>query len=78
MKYVQIRRRRSGFVINNFEHVSHLALLFIVSIVNFEQANADWDFGNGSAHKNLFRVRKKDPPTVPMDVVPLFLPLILN
>ena len=31
--------RRPGVFIVNFEHISHLVL---VSIVNFEQLNADW------------------------------------
>ena len=31
--------RRSGGFIVNFEHISHLVILFIV---NFEQVNADW------------------------------------
>ena len=30
----------SGVLIVNFEHISHLVLVF--SIVNFDQANADW------------------------------------
>ena len=35
--------RRFGSLIVNFEHISHLVLVF--SIVNFEQVNAGW--GNG-------------------------------
>ena len=32
--------RRSGVFIVNFEHITHL--VHCVSIVNFEQVNADW------------------------------------
>ena len=34
-------RRRSGFFIVNFKHISHLFLLPIVSIVDFQQSNVD-------------------------------------
>ena len=36
-------RRRSGVFIVNFEHISHLALVF--HIVNFEHVTAGWDSG---------------------------------
>ena len=33
---------RSGVFVVNFEHISHLALVFL--IVNIEQVNAGWDY----------------------------------
>ena len=34
-------RRRSGVFVVNFEHISHLALVFLIA--NFKQVNAGWD-----------------------------------
>ena len=54
------QEHHSGIFIHNFEHISHLVLVFLnvfsvssVSIVEFEQANASW--GKYLWHKGLIK-----------------------